>query len=179
MSEKAKLYIVLSQTGTIFARIIKLFTRAQFNHCSIGFSPDLRYMFSFARRYTYFPFWAGYVAEGLHKGTYKRFPNSNLMVLELAVDEEQYQAILQRCEEMYRNRQQYHYNILGLCYAAFKRPLPRRNHYYCSEFVREMLVQHHVIDSQFFQPMVEPAHFMNLPGAKIIFCGILKDYLIQ
>ena len=36
-----KVYIVLSQTGTILSRILKLVTRAPYNHSSITLSEDL------------------------------------------------------------------------------------------------------------------------------------------
>ena len=36
-----KVYIVLSQTGTILSRILKLYTRAPYNHCSIALCEDL------------------------------------------------------------------------------------------------------------------------------------------
>ena len=42
-----QIYIVISQTGTILSRILKLVTKAEYNHASISLVPDLNTMYSF------------------------------------------------------------------------------------------------------------------------------------
>lgn len=37
MNSNKELYIVLSQTGTMFSRALKLFTGARYNHASVAF----------------------------------------------------------------------------------------------------------------------------------------------
>lgn len=41
------IYIVLSQTGTVLSRVLRLFTRAEYNHVSIALDENLDYMYSF------------------------------------------------------------------------------------------------------------------------------------
>ena len=60
---KKDLYLVLSQTGSIWAQAIKIYTRDAYNHISISLSPELDTMYSFGRRHAYNPFWAGFVKE--------------------------------------------------------------------------------------------------------------------
>lgn len=57
------LYIVVSQTGTLLSRVLKLITGAQYNHVSLGLQPDLEYMYSFGRKNPYNPFYGGFVIE--------------------------------------------------------------------------------------------------------------------
>ena len=51
-----KVYIVLSQTGTVLSRILKLYTRSPYNHSSIALTEDLEVMYSFGRLNPYNPF---------------------------------------------------------------------------------------------------------------------------
>ena len=37
-------YIVISQTGTLLSRLLKLVTKAEYNHASISLVPDLNTM---------------------------------------------------------------------------------------------------------------------------------------
>lgn len=51
-----KLYIVISQTGSIISKMLKAITGDQYNHVSISLDPRLRVMYSFGRLYPNFPF---------------------------------------------------------------------------------------------------------------------------
>ena len=93
MKEK-QLYIVISQTGTVLSRILKLITGAEYNHASISLSRDLEQMYSFGRRNPYNPFWGGFVKESPHTGTFKRFSNTKAVVLAVEISEERYKEIL-------------------------------------------------------------------------------------
>lgn len=48
------IYIVLLQTGTVPAKLIKFYTRNPYAHASIAFDSNLSEMYSFARRKRYF-----------------------------------------------------------------------------------------------------------------------------
>ena len=93
-------YIVVSQTGTLLSRLLKLVTKAEYNHASISLVPDLDTMYSFGRKNPYNPFLAGFVTESARFGTFKRFSQTRIMVLDIAVSEEQYQAIARRIQTM-------------------------------------------------------------------------------
>ena len=88
-----KIYIVLSQTGTMLSKALKFFTQAEFNHASISLSPKLDKMYSFGRLNPYNPFIGGFVEEGINKGTFKRFANTKAMVLEINVSIAKFKAI--------------------------------------------------------------------------------------
>ena len=61
-------YVLLMRSSTVFSRIIGGFTGAAYTHASIGLRPESDEFFSFARRYTHFPFPAGFIKEELGKG---------------------------------------------------------------------------------------------------------------
>ena len=81
---KKSIYVILSQTGTMFSRVLKFFTHAEYNHASISLTPTLEQMFSFGRLNPRNPFVGGFVEEGKNKGTFKRFYKTKAIVLEFA-----------------------------------------------------------------------------------------------
>ena len=175
MSRK-KIYIVISQTGTILSRIIKLISGKEYNHASISLTRDLHTMYSFGRLNPYIPFFGGMVQESPHYGTFKRFSNTDVVVLSVEIDDEQYRAIKKAIRSMYYSRACYHYNYLGLCLAAFNIPFKPENSYYCSEFVRYLLQEGNVEGSDQFDGIIHPMSFLNMPDAEVIYSGKLRNY---
>ena len=91
--EDKSIYIILSQTGTMFSKALKFFTGAEYNHASISLSPTLNKMYSFGRLNPYNPFIGGFVQEGKDIGTFKRFSKTKAMVLEIKINCDQYEKI--------------------------------------------------------------------------------------
>ncbi|MBQ8893346.1 MAG: hypothetical protein IJ043_02935 [Clostridia bacterium] len=173
-----KIYIVVTQTGTLLSRILKQITGAKYNHSSISPYADLHLMYSFGRRHPYNPFWGGFVTESIRFGTFKRFSNTQAKVLEIAVTAEQYNAICSTLETMEREREKYHYNYLGLGLAAFHICHRSERGYYCSEFVREILLRYTAISAGNLPPITQPIHFLSLPCVETVFSGRLRDYAV-
>lgn len=175
MPEK-EIYIVVSQTGSIVSRILKRITGAEYNHASIALDSELHNMYSFGRRYTYFPWYGGFVAESPEFGAFKRFSDTRAVIISIPVTERAYKKIEARLNEMLKNKNDYHYDIIGLLLAYFNIIYKRDHHYYCSDFVRELLVQFGVEDSELFMPIVQPQHFLNIPDSRVVYRGKLSEY---
>lgn len=175
MSEK-EIYIVVSQTGSIVSRMLKKITGMEYNHVSVSLEPDLNRMYSFGRRYTYFPWWGGFVNESPKYGTLKRFSETRAIVLSIPVSESTYNEVDIKLRDMTANRNDYHYDSIGLLLAGFKIIYKRDRHYYCSDFVRELLVNFGIEDPEIFEPIVQPMHFLDIPDGNIIYRGKLCDY---
>ncbi|USK36883.1 hypothetical protein LIS77_13090 [Cytobacillus firmus] len=58
-----KIYILLTDTGTLFTRLIKLYTKKPYNHASISIDPELKEVYSFGRKTAKNPFIGGFVKE--------------------------------------------------------------------------------------------------------------------
>lgn len=170
------IYIVISQTGSALSRILKLLTKAEYNHASISLSPELDTMYSFGRLEPYNPFVGGFVRESPNYGTFKRFSNTKVIVLSVLISDKQYQGIRRRINDMYSNKEEYHYNYLGLVLAGIHIHYRHENRFYCSEFVKEMLVSQDVSDAERLRPIVKPVDFLQLPSAARIYCGRLTNY---
>ncbi len=173
--EREKIYIVLSQTGTILSRVLKILTRAPYNHSSIALDEDLQTMYSFGRAHPYNPFVGAFVKESPASGTFKRFKNTRVMVLEFEVSSEKREELGHILGEMLRERARYHYNYLGLFLAAIRVHRKKQNCYYCSEFVKAMAEKLGLDGVENIPPIVKPIHFLNL-SHKTVYIGKLRDY---
>ncbi len=169
-------YIVISQTGTLLSRLLKIITGSQYNHASLSLLKDLQPMYSFGRMQAYNPFWGGFVQESIYFGTFKRFKNTEAVVAEVPVDEECYQQMQCFLDKMYQERKNYHYNYLGLFLAGVKKQYCSQNTYYCSEFVRDILIQFEIAESSQFSPIVQPMDLLQEFQEYIIYTGKLKNY---
>lgn len=175
-TEGRDMFIVITQTGTFPSRVLKLVTRAKYNHVSISLQSDLGEMFSFARLRPYNPFVTGFVRESSRWGTFKRFYKTQAVVLKVHVDEECYTAMEERLQWMYAHKAQYHYNWQGLFAAAFHKCVKKKNRYYCSEFVRDFIVEFGVVERDLFHNTVKPIDFLDVFDGKEIYRGELRAF---
>ena len=171
-----KIYIIVTQTGTILSRILKRTTGAKYNHVSISLDSSLRTMYSFGRKYTYIPFLGGFVTESPFYGTFKRFSETEAVVIAVEVEEKIYYEMEKFLHTMYTYRMSYHYNYLGLLLAAFRICYKKPKHYYCSEFVKDMLVRFDIVEKGRFQDITQPIHFLNLAIGGVVYRGKLRCY---
>lgn len=176
VNEQKKIYVVLSQTPSIVAKMIKVVTHKEFSHASISLSEDLHWMYSFGRRHPYNPFWGGFVRESPYKGTMKRFSSSHIAVLEIGVTPEELESIRSTISDMLSNYKSYHYNYLGLFKAGVKKKHPDRHYYYyCSEFVRDILKKNNISGAEILPEIIHPVDFLKLPY-DCIYRGKLCEY---
>ncbi len=168
-----KIYIVLTYTGTILSKVVKVYTRKEFSHVSIALDEDLKEMYSFGRLNAYNPFWAGFVQEAIDKGTFKRFKNTKALVYSLEVDEEQYDKIVKINRDIKNNRLDYNFNILGLIGVMVNHKIHRDKYFYCAEFVKYVLEQSNVCS---LPDLVKPEHFNDIDNLDIVYDGPLKKY---
>ncbi len=177
--EKERIYIVLTQTGTILSRIIKKYTGAEYNHASIATDENLNNMYSFGRLNAYWPFTGGYVKESLYRGTFKRFKETDALIIGLDVTTKQYETVYSYLKFYEENKKRLHYNYMGLFMAAFGKKYISKHRYYCSEFVKAMLVKANIVDADCFSDVIHPIHFFELFEDKVVYKGKLKFFPVQ
>ena len=178
-SGSKKLYIVLSQTGTLVSRIIKLFTKAEYNHASISLCDDLSIMYSFGRLKPKNPFIAGFVTESASFGTFKHFPKTKVMVISFDIAEEKYLDMLNTLDAMYKSKQKFGYNYLGLYLAAIKVRRYKKDCYYCSEFVRWFLQKYDIKGADELTGIAYPTEFLSMPDFEDVYSGKLVDFELK
>lgn len=175
MKEKnnKKIYIILSFTGTILSRAVRVCTKDEYCHVSLSLDKDLNKMYSFGRINPYIPFIGGLVHESPKWGTFKRFKNTKARIVSVDVTEEQYDKIKNLLESMYDNKKEYSFNVLGLVAVKFNKKFQRKNHFYCAEFVKYLMDQAEInVD---LPEIIKPQDFTTV-SSDIIYQGLLKQY---
>ena len=169
-----KIYIVLSYTGTILSRIVKLYTRKEYSHVSIALDRDLSHMYSFGRLNPYNPFIGGFVQESPNYGTFKRFKNSKIKIYSLEVSDDDYRIIKNTIRDIEKNKKSYKFNVMGLITVMAHYHLKRENCFYCAEFVKYVL---NSSSMEFDLPeIIKPDDFQRVTGTNEIYTGRLSEY---
>ncbi len=173
---KKEIYIIITNTPSIVSGIIAKFTHTPYNHVSVSLDAELEQMFSFGRRYKYIPWIGGFVQESPHFGTLGRFPQTEAIVLKMTVDASTYADISERLANMLEHKYAYRYDTLGLFAAIFGKTIKRENYYYCSEFVKELLIKFGIESTESFEGIVRPMDFLELPSTHVIYRGRLSEF---
>ena len=173
MNEK-KIYIVLTQIYTTIARIIKSITKDKYSHASISLYIKCNNMYSFGRKYIYFPFYGIFLKEDLRKGLFIRNKNALVVIYEIKVTKKQYNKIKDKIKEIELNNKGY--NIIGLLLAHFRVKLHRRK-YYCSEFVYEVLSNKEIEIYNKENTLFKPEELITNNRFVKIFEGKIRDYI--
>ncbi len=172
-----KVYIVVSEGRTLVSSFIRFAIKNRYTHASISLYDDLHAMYSFARKYTFFPFWSGLISESPQHGILKKFPDTNCIILEATASAEDFDAMVKRLEYMLENRKKYSYNYIGAVLSKFNLSKKYRNKYYCSEFVKELLEIGKVNGVKKLAAAAKPESFLEVSEFKCIYRGNLTDYI--
>ncbi len=169
------LYIFLVKTNSLFSRVISFFTKTSYTHASIGFDSHCGCLYSFARIHTATPIPAGFVKESANTGLLSLSPNAPCAVFKINVTEQAYEDIRSELQYMYMNKEHYSYNYLGPICCFFGIPLKRKNKYFCSQFVAELLDKHHAARLSKPATLYHPRDIEKLSELKLVFQGKLSD----
>ncbi len=97
-------------------------------------------------------------------------------MLRLLVEENCYVGLQEHLEEMYQNRKEYRYNYIGLVMAGFRKEHKCKNRFYCSEFVRDILLKFRICLKNMMPKVARPMDFVSVFSDKAIYQGNLRDY---
>lgn len=165
---------MLSDTGTVFTKTIKLYTRKKFNHSSLSLHEELGKIYSFGRKNPINPFGAGFIDES-DTMIYSYFSNTTCAVLRLDVDNT-YKKICQTISKFKKSSDDYSFNLLGFLGILVDIPIKRNNAYFCSQFVNEVLEKNGVLLFEKPSELVTPADFMNCSSLIKVYQERLLDY---
>lgn len=174
-----EIYIVLSQTGTALSRVLKFITGAEYNHASISLDNKLHELYSFGRLYPMNPVIGGFVRESKCSGTFKRFSNTEIIVLKRSVDDSVFYKMQDYLHKMYEKRRDFRYNYMGLFLAAVGIHSHKYHHFYCSEFVRYILIRFGMNEAGRLDRIVKPVDFLGMRGWDIVYKGRMQSYAVS
>lgn len=170
------IYILLSSTHTLPARLIRFFTREPYSHTSLALDVELREMYSFARKHIYNPFNSGFVDEDIETGIFGRDKNVQCSVYAIPVTEAQYQRVKTELNNFIENREIYSYNYLGLIGAFVGRSVDSERNYFCSQFVSYVLAESGISLFKKQYALIRPFDFHLRLKEYQIYKGKLSEY---
>ncbi|WP_438348744.1 hypothetical protein ACP8HI_24655 [Paenibacillus sp. FA6] len=173
---ESSIYVLLTDTGTLFGSLIKRFTAAPYNHASLALDVELNEVFSFARKQPNNPWIAGFVEEDVYEGTFSRFPNTRCALLRLQVSKQQYTDAIRIVRSFQDEQQAYRYNLVGLLGVLMDLDLNAKNAYFCSQFVAETLRNTGLSLWERPSALVTPNDFLCHPAFEILYEGPLYNY---
>lgn len=169
------IYIITSQTGTRFSRMLHLFNRAPYNHASISMDGSMRELYSFGRQCLWLPIASGFVREEPGRGIYRRYQDTQCAVYRVWVSPEQYRLLREAIRRFEEEEWAYRYNFLGLIAMMAGIPFRRQHHFVCSQFVAYVLYQSGLWDLDKDISLARPQDFSRLSGARLVYQGKLND----
>ncbi|MEH7354936.1 hypothetical protein V7150_15370 [Neobacillus drentensis] len=170
-----KIYVLLTDTGTIFTKIIKLFTKKPHNHASIVIDDHFNKVYSFGRRNPRNPFVAGFVQENIRGGLFR---NADCAIYCVTITEKQFQKIIAKIREMEEHKNKYRYNLIGLIAVMLNLEINRENAYFCSHFVAALLEESGIpIKRQKPLSLVTPQDIKESASLELIYEGKLSSYV--
>ncbi|PYF06666.1 C40 family peptidase [Ureibacillus chungkukjangi] len=172
--ERKKVYLLLTDTGTMFTRMVKLYTKKPYNHASIVFDENFNEVYSFGRKRPRNPFIGGFVNEDVRQGLFK---NARCAIYSFDVSEIQINRMKSFIYKIEMEKHLYRYNLIGLITFIINKPYQRKHAFFCSEFVAQVLNEGGI--SQIHKPisLVSPNDLRNMKNLRLEFEGQLADLL--
>ena len=169
------LYIFLTRSGTLLSNLVYSLTGAQYTHISLAFDEDLSTLYSSTRKNGYTMFPAGPSREYLNRGVFLMRENIPCALYALEVTDEAYTRAKRRTQHMMHHGELYRFNSLGLLLCWMHIRWQRRRHYFCSQFVSEVLEQSGAMTLPKDSTLMHPNDYTLLPQLKCLYKGRLAD----
>ncbi|TLS49062.1 hypothetical protein FE782_27705 [Paenibacillus antri] len=177
MDSDRSVYILLTNTGTLFTKSIQSYTKAPYNHASISFDRELTELYSFGRKNPNNPLNGGFVKEDIKTGTYSKYPNTTCVIYELKATRREVDKMKRVLRIFIRSRQKYLYNLLGVFGIVLNEPVEFSNSYFCSQFVAEILQRSGIRLWNKLPALVTPDDFRKSDRLRLIYEGKLSEYV--
>ncbi|RCX18646.1 hypothetical protein DFP94_106180 [Fontibacillus phaseoli] len=173
LTGEPKIYLLLTDTGTMLNRVIKSYTGQPYNHASIAFDAELNEVYSFGRKTANNPFIGGFVGEDIHSALFRQ---AECAVYSLNVTPDEYQKMYRYIQEFAMRKERYRYNFIGLFGVMVQKPIQRKHAFFCSEFVASVLRKGKVLYYDKDPSLLEPSELPHSANFQLVFEGRVQDY---
>lgn len=167
------IYILLTRSGTLLSKLVYAVTGASYTHASMAFDEELNCLYSSTRKNGYTMFPAGPSKEYLNKGVFRLRGDAPCALYALEVTDDAYVRARRRAEHMMARGELYRFNTLGLILCALHIRWQRRRHYFCSQFVSEVLQKSGALELPKPSTLMHPSDYAELPELRCLYRGTL------
>ena len=168
------IYILLTRSGTLLSNLVYRLTGARYTHASLAFDEDLSCLYSSIRKNGYTMFPAGPSREYLDRGVFRLRPDVPCALYALEVSEEAYTRARRRADHMMAHGNLYRFNVLGLILCGLHIRWRRRRHYFCSQFVGEVLEKSGALELPKHSTLMHPNDYTTLQDLHCVYEGRLS-----
>ena len=169
------IYLLLTRTQSCVSKVVHKITKDPYTHASLAFDPSLSEFFSSTRKNGKTMFPAGPCREYLGRGFFARYGKTPCALFTLDVEDEVYDKAYNECLSFANNSRLYKFNALGLMSCRFGKPLYRKNKYFCSQFVAEILNRANAVKLPKESGLIRPSDYLTVPEFKCVFKGDIKE----
>ena len=163
--EKKKIYILLTRLPNTAAPIIEAMTGSYYTHTSIGLEEDMNTFYSFGFK--------GFVAEKITQRVRPDKTPFPCQLYELEVPSGVYASIKDIIARFQARSEELHYSHFGVVMCLLRIPFRRKNHYFCSQFVAEVLTRCRCLRLKKHSTVCFPKDFSRNKDLKMVFRGDL------
>ncbi len=142
--------VLLTKYSDFISSVVYHIGGRGYTHSSISLEGDDNY-YSFN--------YHGFCIETMDKHKQRGVENS--IAFELLISDEHYNKIKSRITEIQLNCKEYSYTRIGLVFAILKIPFQWRKHYFCSQFIAELLKEYGGIPLKKESYQYLPNHFRH------------------
>src|SRR5699024_2787484 len=167
-------YILLTDTGTLFTKLIKLYTKKHYNHASIAFDSKLSEAYSFGRKSVRNPFIGGFVIENIESSSL--FDKAECAIYSFDLTDLQSEKMKRYIRKIDAQKEQYSYNFLGLFGFIIRSAIKRKKSFFCSQFVASVLKESNIIDFDKPLSLIAPNDLRKVANFQLKYQGKLDDY---
>ena len=170
-----EIYIFLSRTESIASKIVHFFTKTKYTHASFALDENLVELYSSGRKNGIKMFPAGPTQESLYRGFFGRDDHTPCIVYSLLVEDEVFSKVKTEIAYYMEHINEYSFSVLGIAACKFGIAWKRKNKFFCSQFVAEVLTKCGAINFDKPNSLVHPRDYQKLPDLKLVFEGTVGE----
>lgn len=172
---KTYIYLVFTKTGTWLSKLIYTISKIKYAHASISFDDSFTKMYSFGRTNPDDPFSGGFVEENLYEGVYRKFSSCECLIYKVEVTNKQFKRLQELVNEFSKEKFKYRYNLLGLLGVLLNLPIKRKNYYFCSQFISEILLESYVFEYHKEPELIKTSDLFSIKNKTLIYQGLANE----
>lgn len=161
--EKRKIILMLTRFPGRFADFLEIVTGCYYTHASIGLEENKNIFYSFVGK--------GFIEEEITRYIRPGREPFPCQVYELEVSEEEYETIRHLINNFKKNKSVLKYSKLGVFFGLLRIPYKRKDHYFCSQFVAEILKEGRKKPLSKKSTRCFPEDLRDMFGMKLVFQG--------
>ena len=159
--------ILLTRFPDPYSKTVSVWTRFHYTHASIGLDEDVNTFYSFVTK--------GFIVEKVTRYVRPEWKPLPCELYHIPVTEEHYQHIKEILRTFVERKSSLQYTKLGVLLSLLRIPHKRKNKYFCSQFVAEVLKDSQCAIISKHPSLYMPKDISKLPQKHLVFKGTLPD----